>query len=97
MASVEIKKICLDERNAEYERLKNELEQIEFKYRKAEFEEDMYYNLKEKCSSRYRTTFTEKHEEFEKSMSELEKYKESLKVKLEILGREIEYIENLLK
>ena len=97
MASAEVKKACLDERKAEYEQLKNEFEQIEFKCNKVEFEEDMYYRLKDKCNSRYNEAFTEKHVTFEKKLDELEELKKSLKVKLEILEREIEYIENLLK
>ncbi len=97
MASVEVKKACLDDRKAEYEQLKNELEQIEFKYHKVEFEEDMYYTLKDKCSMRYKEVFTDKHDTFEKKLKELEEIKNSQKLKLEIVEKEIEYIENLLK
>lgn len=97
MASVEVKKACLDARKAEYEQLKNKMEQIEFKYDKAEFEEDMYYTLKDKCSTRYREAFAEKHDTFEKSLKELAEIKKNIKMKIEIIEREMEYIESLLK
>lgn len=97
MTNGEVWNLCLEDRKNEYEQLKKEMEQIEFRYQKAEFEEDMYYTLKEKCDARYRETFTEKHETFERRLKELEEIKNCQKLKLEVMEREIVYIENLLK
>lgn len=97
MTKGEVWQSCLDDRKAEYEQLKKDMEQIEFSYQKVEFEEDMYYTLKDRCSTRHREVFTEKHGTFEKRLKELEETKNSQKLKLEVVEREIEYIENLLK
>lgn len=96
MTNVEVWKLCLDDRKTEYEQLKSELEQIEIKFLKAEFEEGMYCNLKDRGSSCYREVFTERHELCKERVDELEKHKDSLKGKIETLQKEMEYIEGLL-
>lgn len=97
MTNGEVWSLCLDDRKNRLEELKREIEQLETDYRKAEFEEDMYARLKDKCDSRYRKDFAEKHDKSMKNVDELEEKKKKIQNDIKIIEREIDYIENLLK
>ena len=47
MARKEIMQSCLSERQAKMDDLQKQIEQINTAYEKLEFEEDMYYHLKD--------------------------------------------------
>lgn len=95
MARKEIMQSCISERQAQMFDLQKQIEQINTAYEKLEFEEDMYYHLKDN-SSNYRDVYTQKQEEYSKKLEKIDSEKQELQDKMKILQREIDYISNRL-
>lgn len=95
MNNEEIRKLCLEDRTGKIKELKKKLEQLDIDYAKISLEERMYANLKNSSSLQYRQSFGEKHSEYEKKLNELELYEEELKKDINILQREIDYLERV--
>lgn len=95
MNNEEIRKICLENRTDKIKELKKKLEQLDIDYAKISLEERMYANLKNSSSLQYRQLFSEKHSECEKELEELETYEEELKNDINILQKEIDYLERV--
>lgn len=75
--------------------LKKKLEQLDIDYAKISLEERMYANLKNSSSVQYGQIFSTKHSESEKKLKELELCEEKLKNDINILQKEIDYIERV--
>ena len=92
---VQICKMCLEERKAKKEQLKEELQEIEFKIDKVSCEEDMYYHLAEK-RPKYREEISRRQSVCNDRLKELENHKEIINTKIRYLEMEIEYLDDKL-
>ena len=95
MARKEIMQSCLSERRAQMDDLQKQNEQLNTVYEKLEFEEDIYYHLKDN-SAHYRDVYARKQEEYSKKLEEIDSEKQEIQDKMKILQREIDYISNQL-
>ena len=96
MTRLEIMRACLSERQAQQNELQKQIEHLNAECEKLDFEEDMYFHLKEN-SSHYRDVYTNKQEESSKKLDEVETKKEEIDKDLKILQRENDYISNRLR
>lgn len=95
MQDIQIYQMCLRERKKQIIEYKKELDNVVFRYRKAQIEEDICYYTKDKTHS-HEHLYEERRKAFERIAKELEEKKAILSDKIKALEGEIKYIEKLL-
>ena len=95
MTRREIIQLCFGERQSKIENLQKQLKEFDEECEKLEFEENMYYHLKN-YNPHYSSVYEQKQEENLKRTEELETKNKEIQEDIKILQREIDYINDKL-